>query len=180
VVDAGALPELVDALSGTHAATQHAAAWAVLHMAMHGASICDALVGAGVLPPLLRVYISSAEGAERHVTAKAALKEVTTRCTILAPMLALIGLEVPSEVAAHALRAAHRVLQNSVAARRDFVTCGALMTLQRLEAAMDDKGKESVAAINGLFPTDVVKYYRQDMAQESAARSAIPVGAGCA
>ena len=170
VIDAGVLPELIMALQSVHAPTQHAAAWAALHTAAHGTHTANQIASAGILPPLLALYASAPEGSERRGTAKAAIKEVMARCNMLAPALALIGVTVPPEIASHALLAAHRVLQTSVAARREFVTTGALMAMQQLEQGLDAKGQGTVQAVNALFPQDVVKYYRQDVARDAAAR----------
>lgn len=170
VIDAGVLPELVIALQSGHAPTQHAAAWAALHAAAHGSHIANQLANAGMLPPLLALYAAASESTDRRTTGKAALKEVTSRCTVLAPLLALINANTPGEIAAHALLAAQRVLQGSVSARREFVTTGALLAMQHMEGGLDSKGQETVHAINALFPQEVVKYYRQDCNRDAAAR----------
>jgi hypothetical protein len=127
-------------------------------MAMHGSDIANQLAKNGILPPLLTVYCSSSS--ELHALAKSALKEVTRHCTVAGPMLAMVHEKVPSEILSHVLQQGLRIMQGSVAGRREFVTTGALMTLQQLEPALDEKGQACVQAINNLFPQDVVSYYR--------------------
>lgn len=146
------------ALESGHAATQHAAAWGVLHSAMHGASIADQLAAGGVLPPLLALH-GGVDG-DAAACAKGALKEVARHCTETAPLLPLVRADTAPDLLSHVLQQALRIMQSSVASRRDFVTTGALAALQQLEPRLDGKGVACAAAINALFPQDVVSYYR--------------------
>jgi hypothetical protein len=165
VIHAGVVPEFVAALQSCHTATQQAVAWGVLHMAVHGSAIANQLADGGILSALLLLYTSSPEASDRHAAAKAALKEVMAQCTHATPLLALIGVDVPKEIVVHTLRHDFRILQASVSGRREFVTSGALMTVQQLDGGFDEHGQDCVQAINSLFPTDVVKYYRQCIAR---------------
>ena len=158
-IDVGVLPEFVAAIQSGFAATQHAATWGVQHMAGHGAAIADQLAAAGVLQPLVAVYCGTP--GDLQATAKSAAKEVMRHCTSIAPLLALVQPDVPAAILASALRACLRIMQESVTARRDFVSSGALLAMQQLEHNLDDKGRACVHAINGLFPKDVVSYYRK-------------------
>lgn len=159
------MPELVAALESGHPATQHAAAWGVLHTATHGASIADQLAAGGVLPPLLALHCGG-EG-EARACAKGALKEVARHCTDAAPLLALVRADAPPDLLSHVLQQTLRIMQGSVASRREFVTTGALAALQQLEPRLDGKGQAAVAAINALFPADVVSYYRHGVQRQA-------------
>jgi hypothetical protein len=157
-IDAGLIPGFVTAIQSGHLSTQHAATWGIFHMAMHGSDIADQLAKNGVLPPLLAVYCSGTT--ELQALAKSALKEVTRHCTVAGPLLALVHEKVSVEIVSHVLQQGLRIMQGSVAGRREFVTTGALMILQQLEPTLDEKGQACVQAINNLFPQDVVSYYR--------------------
>ena len=61
----------------------------------------------------------------------------------------------------HVLRRLEPLLAKDAKSRQAFVTSGALMRLQGVEGALCHKGLRHMAAINALFPADVVTYYRQ-------------------
>lgn len=147
-------------MSNTHIDVHTAAAWAIESMAAHGGPISTALADAGVLPPLLKLYTRSKSESDARVAAKRAMKEVMRHTRHQAPLRTLVAEGVPPELQRHALTQMFTIMQGSVTDRREYVTSGALMTMQRLEAGLDPKGKQSVKDINSLFPADVVNYYR--------------------
>jgi hypothetical protein len=63
----------------------------------------------------------------------------------------------------HVLRRLEPLLRQDAKSRQAFVTSGALMRLQGgdVEGALCHKALRHMAAINALFPADVVAYYRQ-------------------
>ena len=160
VIDSDAVRELIVAMGSKHAAVHTAAAWAIHHMALHGTTIASALAIAGTLPPLLNLYKRTVDGSETKATAKAAIKEVIKHCSCQSPLLALINEGAPPELAKKALKQGLELMKLSVTDRREFVTTGSLMIMQKLEGALDPKGQEYVKCINRLFPADVVTYYR--------------------
>jgi Armadillo/beta-catenin-like repeat len=164
VIDADALPQLGTALQSRHAAVQEASAWAAMHMAVHGAGIADQLAHAGVLPLLLQIVTTAPDESERCTLASSAMVEIVTKCTDIIPLLAMVDQHVPGNILFAALHTAQKILGDSVAARRTFVTSGALMALQALH--VDEKGKDVVVAVNALFPDGVVKYYQQGCSRD--------------
>jgi hypothetical protein len=161
VIDAGAMPDFVTALRNTQADTHKAAAWGILHMAMHGAAIADCLAEAGVLRPLIEAYCISERKSDAREVTKAAANEVIKQCTICAPLLAIMRKGIPEGIVTSAMTKAYAIMQGSVSGRREFVTSGALMRIQDLDQNLSVKASECVKALNDLFPKDLVSYYRQ-------------------
>lgn len=89
-----------------------------------------------------------------------AVKEVVKHCMLPPPLFILVSQCCPTEVAVAGLSRLHVLLANSVVGRREFVTTGTIMTLQRMEAAIGPTGTDYIYAINSLFPKDLVAYYR--------------------
>ena len=167
------MPEFITALSSKHIAVHSAAAWALHHMALHGSVIADPLATTGVLPPLLKLYTRAPDGSEAKLTAKSAVKEVIRHSSSQGPLLVLVSTTAPPELAKRALRQGLELMRTSVLDRREFVTSGSLMVMQELEPALDVQGQEYVRSINGLFPADVVAYFRNGVTESSRTESSM-------
>lgn len=163
VIDAGGLPELTTALQSQHSSIVKGAAWTIQHSAMHGPMICDQFASSKIFPQL--IFTAQAEMVEPDLknTLCSALKEVVQHCMLPAPLFILISSSLPSEVVLAGLSRLYILLSKSVVGRREFVTTGTIMDLQKLEQSLGPAGHEAVLAINSLFPKDLVTYYKSRM-----------------
>lgn len=141
--------------------TRPGAAWAMEQIAQHGEEATMPLVAGGGLMAAVEAYMGSPEGSDLHLTAKAAVKAMVRSCATTGPLEPLIASSSPPPVLKHVLRRLEPLLGKDAKSRQAFVTSGALMRLQGLEGMLCHKGLRHTAAINALFPADVVVYYRQ-------------------
>jgi hypothetical protein len=160
VVGAGAVPELIGALVSGHDTLRSAAARALAQCAQHGRDDADELAAAGVLPPLALAWTASAVGSEAHAAVEAAACDILRHTSLIAPLAALVTPATPPPLLTAALARATTLLVGAADARREFLTTGALMHMQRMQAVLGSEGREHANAINELFPADVVRYYR--------------------
>ena len=160
---------MLHALRSPYAPTQHAAAWAVKYMAAHGAHAANQIAAAEVLPALVALVQSAERCSQEAMTAHTAVEEIVARCALLSPVLTIVKPDAPPDLLAAALQSCLRMMRDSVAARREFVTSGALKVLQHLAPCLDRPGQDTAQALNSLFPVPVVEYYRQQGAPSGAA-----------
>ncbi|KAG2498986.1 hypothetical protein HYH03_003172 [Edaphochlamys debaryana] len=158
--------------AGPRVSIPAAAAWSLEQMSQHGDETTMPLIAQGALTAALDGYVASADGAAVATApdapdavifarCKAALKSLIRNCNSTAPLEPLVLDSTPPAVLKHVLRRCEPLLSRDGKSRQAFVTSGALMRLQELEGRLCPKGRAYLTAINGLFPADVVAYYRQ-------------------
>lgn len=170
VIDAGSLPEVLASLGAANAQVQRAAAWAAKHISAHGTHTANQVASAGALPALIALMQAAESSSPTFNTAFAATSEILAHCSLLSPVLPAIKIGTPDHTLTAALRACLRMMQDSVAARREFVTSGALMILQQPDLPLDAEGHDIALALNGLYPPAVIDYYRQQSVAAVVAR----------
>ena len=99
--------------------------------------------------------------AERRLKVKSSIKVLIRGCTASAALEVFVAAKTAPELLIHLLRRLLPLLQDEPKARQQYVTNGGLMRMQQLEAVIGTKGAGEFAAVNTLFPDDVVDYYRQ-------------------
>ena len=160
VVDAGGITELTTALCSQNPCIVKAAAWTIQHSAMHGSIICDQYASSKVLAQMTFAIEAEDTAPDLKRALSSAIKEIVKHCIEPAPLFILVSDSCPLEVAVAGLSRLYTLLARSVAGRREFVTTGTIMNLQRLEQALGSAAYEGINAINSLFPKDLVTYYK--------------------
>jgi len=163
VVDAGTGAPVIEALKHGDDQVAGVAAWAVEQMAQHMEATGGPLIEAGALTQLVELYkrADPARQPELFRKAKAAVKAVLRSAATAPSLEAFVDASLPPPLLKHLLRRLEVLLARSPKGRQSFVTSGALQRLQQLAppGELEPRAEEVRAAINSLFPEDVVKYY---------------------
>jgi len=135
---------------------QAATAWALGQIGRHSPEHAQHVAEAGVLPALVSMAASPSEDLRNK--AGRALNNILQKCTHLAALQAVLA-AAPPAIAALVVAQFARILPQDPKARRNFVTSGGLKKVQEIKAEPGSALGESIAAINGCFPEEIVKYY---------------------
>lgn len=160
VVDAGACQVAIDCLSHGDPGVSGTGAWAVEQLANHGPDTAMPLIERHALQQAMTAFSRADADSELRVKLKAAIKALLHSCTSSAPLEPLVDSAIDPEILKPVLVALQPLLAADPKSRQRYVSSGALMRMQGLEESLDDKSRTTIAAINGLFPADVVAYYR--------------------
>jgi len=161
LLDSDASRQLILALDCPDPVVKGAAGWTVEQIASHGKDTAGQMSQEGLLVALEPVYRLCPDG-ETKTKLKGALKAIIKECRSHTDLEPLVKHDTPPDVQRHVLQAFVDLLPKDVAARRSFVTSGALMRLQALDlvAGLDARSLDCIQEINAQFPEDVVNYYK--------------------
>ncbi|MEW5299415.1 MAG: hypothetical protein WDW36_002433 [Sanguina aurantia] len=183
LIDAGTSGEVIAGLRSPDDKISGAAGWALEQMAGHGEETAACLIKAGALGALVDVYVRAAAPcateqqqlqrqheapsvtAERRgklKSLKSSIKTMVRGCSATAALEVMVDKATPAEVVGHVLSRLQGLLVGDAKARQAFVTSGALMRLQQVDACQEEEASihTLVLALNSLFPDDIVEYYR--------------------
>jgi len=155
-----------------------AAAWSLGQIGRHSPDHAKTLADSGVLPKLLKVLTSSAQGAESgsigadlNTKTKRALKCILEKTLHLESLEPMLNASTPVNILKYVVGQFSKILPHDVGARREFVTSGSLARLQEIAAGIKKSGTgekgglsgtkmgEYVRAINECYPEEIVRYY---------------------
>lgn len=165
LVDAGAYGEVVNCIKSQDHVLGGMAAWAVEQATSHShEDITMPLVERHrALQELIDVYSRTNNKAlvEKKTKLKSAIKATIRNCSSAGSLENFVDPYGAPEISKHVLARLVPLLESSPKSRQQFVTCGALQRLQEAMASLCPSGEKFAQAINVLFPTEVVDYYRQ-------------------
>jgi len=136
-----------------------ASAWSLGQIGRHSPEHSKALAQLDVFRRLIDVYRDPESSADLKTKSQRALKAVLQKCTHLAALEPLLQ-DCPEKIIKYVVHQFAKVLPNQPAARKSFVQCRGLETIQLL--LTDDKTsklQEYITTINSCYPQEIVQYY---------------------
>eukprot|EP01067_Filipodium_phascolosomae_P001910 Filipodium_phascolosomae@DN2200_c0_g1_i2.p1 len=135
-----------------------AAVWALGQLGRHTTDHAARLAQENVLTVLVETYQAPGASEELRSKCKRALKVVVAKCTSVAALQPLV-IEAPPEILKYVLEQLGKLLPRDVEGRRRLVQCGGLKRIQTLDAPVGSRMRDSIEAVNGLYPKDIVNYF---------------------
>lgn len=159
------IPPLKDALiNEPEDHIKASAAWSLGQLGRHSPDHARALAEADVLRRLLAVFMHQDSSEDLQTKAKRALKSVIQKCTHL-PALEPLLQEAPPNILKVVIQQFAKVLPTDQNAKRAFVQSGGLQKILEVDAEVGSKLRDSIDAINELYPKDIVDYYTPNYAE---------------
>ena len=130
------------------------------HSAEHANCVSDCLV------PLADCEADLTACEDVRNKARRALKNISSKVTLLPALAGLVHHHLPEAVMKSALEQLSRVLSTDPGGRAAFVHSGGLARIQEVGDQPEGRLKEVVAMVNCNYPDEVVKYYSASYSQQ--------------